>query len=195
MAESVASGRSVAVDDCYVAAALVGSEHVATLVLHGLAGPLALAERRTLERGALVTSLVLLFARTVAADRGAAGRRAAQDLLEGGAPTSRCASAPGVSSVVIDPPLMVAVASVEGLDRYTAVRAAARVAAGQRGLAGEHHGAVVALVASDEPLAVGRRLQDAIAQAGGTATVGVALADRESLRRRTTRRAAASHRC
>ncbi len=182
VAEAVASGRSVEVDGCYVAAALVGSEHVATLVLHGLAGPLALAERRTLERGALVTSLVLLFARTVAQTEERLGGELLTDLLEGGAPDLLLRERARRQRVVIDPPLTVAVASVEGLDRHTAVRAAARVAAGQRGLAGEHHGAVVLLVASDEPLAVGRRLQDAIAQAGGTATVGVALADRESLR-------------
>ena len=35
VADSVASGRSVEVDGAYVAAALAGTEHVATLVLHG----------------------------------------------------------------------------------------------------------------------------------------------------------------
>ena len=66
----------------YVAAALAGTEHVATVVLRG-ARPWPRAERRTLERGALVTALVLLFARTVAADRGTLGGELLTDLLAG----------------------------------------------------------------------------------------------------------------
>ena len=52
-------------DDGWVAVAAAGEEHLGTLVLR-TDGPLDLPERRTLERGALVTALVLLFGRTEA---------------------------------------------------------------------------------------------------------------------------------
>ena len=57
------SGRSVQTEDgAWVAVAAAGDEHLGTLVLR-TAAPLDLPERRTLERGALVTALVLLFGR------------------------------------------------------------------------------------------------------------------------------------
>jgi GAF domain-containing protein len=181
VAESVASGRSVEVGDAYVAAALAGTEHVATLVLHGRRQPLARAERRTLERGALVTALVLIFARTVAQTEERLGGELLVDLLEGAAPDLLLRERARLQRAVLDPPLAVAVAAIEGVDRHAAGRVAARLASAQRGLAGEHRGAVVVLVPGDDPSAVGRRLRDAIAPAGGTATVGVAAADLESL--------------
>jgi DNA-binding PucR family transcriptional regulator len=58
---------------------------------------------------------------------------------------------------------------------------AARLASAQRGLAGEYRGAVVVLVPGDDPPAVGHRLREAIGLAGGTATVGVAVADLDCL--------------
>src|SRR6478735_6128625 len=65
VAEARETGRSVAVSrpggPSYVAVALAGPEHLGTLLLHDLDHELGLADRRTLERGALVTALVLLF--------------------------------------------------------------------------------------------------------------------------------------
>jgi sugar diacid utilization regulator len=181
VADSVASGHSVEVDGTYVATALAGTEHVASLVLHGRGRPLALGERRTLERGALVTALVLLFARTVAQTEERLGGELLVDLLEGGSFTDLLRERARRQQVVLEPPLTVAVAAIDGIDRHTAVRAAVRLAATHRGLAGEHRGAVVLLLPSDEPLAVGRRLRDAVGRLGGTATVGVHLTG-ESLR-------------
>ena len=60
------SGRSVQTDDgAWVAVAAAGDEHLGTLVLRTTQS-MDLPERRTLERGALVTALVLLFARSEA---------------------------------------------------------------------------------------------------------------------------------
>ncbi len=182
VADSVASGRSVEVDGAYVAAALAGTEHVASLVLHGRGLPLALAERRTLERGALVTALVLLFARTVAQTEERLGGELLVDLLEGDSSSDLLLRERARrQQVLLEPPLTVAVAATDGIDRHAAVRAAVRLAAAHRGLAGEHRAAVVLLVPSDEPLGVGQRLRDAVARLGGTATVGVHLAG-DSLR-------------
>jgi len=182
VAESVASGHSVEVDGAYVAAALAGTEHVATLVLHGRDRPLGRAERRTLERGALVTALVLIFARTVAQTEERLGGELLADLLEGAAPDLLVRERARRQRIALDLPLAVAVAAVEGVDRHAAGRAAARLAGARRGLAGEYRGAVVVLVPDDDPTAVGHRLREAVAAAGGTATVGVAAADLETLR-------------
>ena len=89
----------------------------------------------------MVTALVLLFARSVAEteDRlgGGAARRPASTATP---PTSACASAPGASTSSLDPPLVVAVVAADGLDRHAAVRALGRLAAAERGLAGEYRG-------------------------------------------------------
>jgi hypothetical protein len=182
VADSVASGHSVEVEGAYVAAALAGTEHVATLVLHGRPEPLARAERRTLERGALVTALVLIFARTVAQTEERLGGELLGDLLEGAAPDLLLRERARRQRVVLDPPLVVAVAAIDGIDRHAAGRVAARLASAQRGLAGEYRSAVVVLVPGDDPSAVGHRLRDSIGAAGGTATVGVAIADLDCLR-------------
>ena len=182
VADAVASGRSVEVAGAYVAAALAGTEHVATLVLHGRAAPLARAERRTLERGALVTALVLIFARTVAQTEERLGGELLGDLLEGAAPDLLLRERARRQRVTLDAPLAVAGAAIEDVDRHAAGRVAARLASTQRGLAGEYRGAVVLLVPSADPLEVGARLREAIGLVGGTATVGVAVARLESLR-------------
>ena len=177
VAESVASGRSAETDGLYVAAARAGTEHVATLVLHDARRPLDLAERRTLERGAIVTALVLLFARTVAETEDRLGAALLRDLFDGDATDLGLRDRARRQRVTLDPPLAVAVAGAEGLDRYGAVRALGRLAASEHGVAGDYRGRVVLVVPSGDPLAVGRRVQAALRAAGATATVGVAAAD------------------
>jgi GAF domain-containing protein len=176
VAEAVASGRSVPAGEMYVAAALAGTEHVATLVRHGPAQPLARAERRTLERGAMVTALVLLFARSVAETEDRLGAALLEDLLDSGAVDLGLRERARRQHVVLDPPLVVAVVWSDGLERHRAVRALGRLAARERGLAGEYAGRAVLLVPGDDPLAVGERVRTAVRAAGGTATIGVAAA-------------------
>jgi GAF domain-containing protein len=181
VAESVTSGRSVRVDDAYVVAALAGTEHVATLVLHD-AGSLELAERRTLERGAMVTALVLLFARTVAETENRLGGELLSDLFDGKAVGPGLRQRARHQQVVLEPPLVVAVAATEGIDRYAAVRALARLAGDRRGLVGEYRGTVVVLIGSDAPRVVGEDVRATLERAGVRATVGVAAASPENLR-------------
>lgn len=180
--EALASGRSVRSAAGYVATAVAGSDHLATLVRHGDHEELGLAERRTLERGALVTALVLLFARSVAETEERLGGELLADLLEGRERDETGLRERGRRrGVALEAPMAVAVADIGGLDRFAAVRAAARLAARHRGLAGEHRGAVVVL-ATGGPLDLGRELAAVVAAAGGTATVGVAVADPLALR-------------
>ena len=182
VAEAVASGRAVRHDGRYVAVAQAGAEHVATLVLDTGGTELGLPERRTLERGAVVTALVMLLARTVAETEDRLGGELLGDLLD-----ARPEALPALRErarrrhASLDPPLAIAVATIEGLERFAAVRALSRVAADEGGLAGDHLGRLVLLVPTADPLAVGRQLADAVAGAGGRATVGVSVADPDQL--------------
>lgn len=172
--EAVASGRTVAADGVHVAAALAGTEHLATLVLDG-AEPLAQAERRTLERGALVTALVLLFARSVAEAEERLGSELLADLVTGTGDELLLRERGRRHGAALEGRLVVAVATA-GSDRHAARRAALRLAGTQRGLAGEHDGALVVLAPGDDPRELGRRLRDALVEVG-PATVGVAAVD------------------
>jgi PucR C-terminal helix-turn-helix domain/GGDEF-like domain len=174
VAEAVTSGRSVETGSGLVAAALARTEHVATLVLRR-DEPLDLAGRRTLERGALVTALVLLFARSVTDAEERLGGQLLADLLESD-PGSRERLRDRVRrhSASLDGPVVVAAATVDGADRHRASRAAVALARRSSGLAGEHRGAVVVVVPSEDPRRVGADLQAAVAELGGVATVGVA---------------------
>jgi hypothetical protein len=174
VAGAVSSGRSVAVASGMVAAALAGTEHVATLVLRR-DEPLDLAGRRTLERGALVTALVLLFARSVIDAEERLGGQLLVDLLEADAESrERLRERVRRHGARLDGPLVVATAAVDGADRHRASRAAAALARRSAGLAGEHRGATVLVVPGEDPLRVGADLQAAIADLGGVGTVGVA---------------------
>ncbi|MBS2939381.1 helix-turn-helix domain-containing protein [Nocardioides sp. J2M5] len=171
---ALASGRSVVVGSGLVAAAQAGSEHVATLVLRR-DEPLDLAGRRTLERGALVTALVLLFARSVSDAEERLGGQLLVDLLEGdAADRSRLRDRVRRHGASVDGPVVVAAAAVDGVDRHRASRAVLGLARRLSGLAGEHRGAVVLVVPGDDPQRVGAELQSVVAASGGSATVGVA---------------------
>jgi GAF domain-containing protein len=177
VAEARASGRSVEVPGpAYVAVALAGTEHLGTLLLHGLADGLGNAARRTLERGALVTALVLLFNRSVAEAEERVTGELLSDLLEHrDHDETRLRERARRQHADLDGPTAVAVARVEGVERHRAAQVAARLGGEVQGLAGEHDGLVV-LVAPcpDDALTVGRALHERLVTAGGTCTVGVA---------------------
>lgn len=181
VAEALASGRSVRAGEAYVATAQTGPEHVATLVLRA-AAELPQPQRRTLERGALVTALVILFARTVAETEDRLGGELLGDLLD-----ARAEALPALRErarrrqVSLDGPLVLAVAEVAGLPRFAAGRTVSRLAGDHRGLAGDHRGRPVLLVPGDDPVAVGEALAGAVAAAGGSATVGVSATTVEAL--------------
>lgn len=179
-AESVRSGHAVAVRGGYVAAALAPSEHVATLIVHGLDRDLDGPERRTLERAALVTALMLLFARSVAEAEERLGGELLADLLAGraGDPMSRRERARR-QGADLEGPLAVLVVQAE--DRAPAARHALRFAAGRRGLAGVQDGRVVVVVPDPDPVAAGRAFQELAGAVAGAVTVGVAAGEVERL--------------
>jgi hypothetical protein len=175
---ALASGRSEPASRGWVAAARAGSEHLATLVLHPRVPDLDRAERRTLERGALVTALVLLFARAAAEAEERLGGELLADLLDGRERDPvRVRDRARRRGASLETPMVVAVASVQGLDRYLATRATARLAAAREGLAAEHGGAVVLACPGAGAVEVGRELRQALAASGGVATVGCAVTE------------------
>lgn len=176
VAEARRTGRAVKLPeaDGYVAAVLAGSEHLGTLVLHGLTKLLGPVDLRTVERGALVMALVLLFARSVAEAEERVHSELVSDLITGrDTDASRLRERARRHRVDLDQVCAVAAASVEGLDRHRGIQLTARLAGELNGLGGEHSGRLV-LVSPGDPLEVGRQFQEAVIAAGGTATVGVA---------------------
>ena len=176
--EARRSGRSAEVPGedptAYVAVARAGSEHLGTVVLTGRADPLALAERRTLERGALVTALVLLFSRTVAeAEERVRGELLADLLTPDPVDERRLRDRARLQGADLDAAGAVAVAAVPDGERHRAAATASRLAADHAGLAADHGGHVVVLAAGLEPLELGRRLQEQAAFSGAS-TIGVA---------------------
>jgi len=185
IAEACLSGRTVELSTdgdrpCYVVAVLAGAEHLGTLVLHDRQPPLGLADRRTVERGALVTALVLLFSRSVAdAEDRVRGELLADVLSRRDEDPVRLRERVRRQGADLDQPNVVAVAEVESLDRQQARQVSARLAEGLRGLGGEHETHAVLLAPAgqhDTILDAGRLLQERIRAAGGEATVGVAAA-------------------
>ena len=160
MREARASGRSVPVDDggapSYVAVALAGTEHLGTLVLHGLQAELGLADRRTLERGALVTALVLLFARSVAEAEDRVRGELLGDLLEGrDLDGSRLRERARRQHADLDGPTVVVVARVDAGERRRSGQVASRLGGELAGLAGEYEGRIVLVVPqTDDPLRI-----------------------------------------
>ena len=167
-------GQSGGGGTAYVVAALAGTEHLGTPVQHERDRALGLADRRTIERGALVTALVLLFGRSVAEAEDRVRGELLADLLSGrDTDPGRLRERARRQGADLEGPGVVAVAAVEGLERHRAAQVAARFAQDLRGLGGHHDGRVVLVVPSDDPRATGGQLQERLGAAGGTATVGV----------------------
>lgn len=168
VAEARTSGRCVGTEaGTWIAAATAGDEHLGTLVLR-TEGPMGLPERRTLERAALVTAMVLLFGRSEAEAESRVRGELVADLLSGRPQDpERLRVRAKQQGAEVDGDLAVAVA------RHASERAGQRVvgslARELRGLGAVHDGQVV-LVADADPQDLGEQLR---ARLGG-ATVGVA---------------------
>jgi GAF domain-containing protein/PucR-like helix-turn-helix protein/diguanylate cyclase with GGDEF domain len=163
------SGRCVQAGDCWVAVAAAGEEHLGTLVLRTDV-PMDLAERRTLERGALVTALVLLFGRTEAEAESRVRGELLADLVSGrDLDATRLRERARQQGADLDAELAIAVAEHDS--ELPGARIAAALARELHGLGGVHDGQVVVL-APEEPKRLGEQLR---ARLDG-ATVGVTTA-------------------
>jgi GAF domain-containing protein len=160
------SGRCAEVDDSWVAVAAAGEEHLGTLVLRA-DDPLDQLERRTLERGALVTALVLLFGRTEAEAESRVRGELLADLVVGrDLDVVRLRERARQQAADLDGELAIAVAEHEG--DPPGARVAAALARELHGLGGVHEGQVVVLAPEDP-----RRLGEQLSARLDGATVGV----------------------
>ncbi len=169
VADARTSGRCVQADGgAWVSVAAAGEEHLGTLVLDAH-GELDLPERRTLERGALVTALVLLFGRTEAEAESRVRGELLVDLVRGGdTDAERLRKRARRQGADLDAELAIAVAEPDS--DLQGARVAAALAQEIHGLGGVYDGQVVVL-APVEPLELGEQLR---ARLDG-ATVGVAV--------------------
>lgn len=176
LGSALASGRSAeAGPGLFLAPALAGTEHLGTLLLRPRDGELGTAERRTLERGAVVTALLLLFARSVSAAEDRVRGELLADLLSGReADPVWLRERVRRHRVDLEGLTSVMVAEVRGGDRHRAAAVASRLGEELHGLAGEHEGHIVLLAAVQDPVAAGRQLQAVLADVVEEATVGVA---------------------
>ena len=165
------SGRSVQTDDgAWVAVAAAGDEHLGTLVLR-TPQSMDLPERRTLERGALVTALVLLFGRSEAEAESRVRGELLSDIIGGrDLDHDRLRQRARQQGADLDRDLVVAVAQpTEEAPEMQVTRIASSLAREVGGIGGTHNGFAVVL-GHDEPLRLGEALRERL----GGATVGVA---------------------
>ena len=160
------SGRSVQAAEAWVAVAAAGDEHLGTLVLR-TPESLDLPERRTLERGALVTALVLLFGRTEAEAESRVRGELLSDLVSGrDLDEVRLRERARQQGADLDGDLAIAVATPSA--EQPGARVAAALARELHGLGGVHEGHVVLLAPGDP-----RQLGEQLAARLDGATVGV----------------------
>ena len=165
------SGRSVQTEDgAWVAVAAAGDEHLGTLVLRTTQS-MDLPERRTLERGALVTALVLLFARSEAEAESRVRGELLSDLIGGrDLDPDRLRQRARQQGADLDGDLVVAVAQpTDEAPEMQVARIASGLAREVGGIGGTHDGFAVVL-GHDDPLRLGEALRERL----GGATVGVA---------------------
>lgn len=175
-AESRRSARTVGVPGAaaptWVAAAVAGSDHLGTLVLRR-DGDLGQADRRTFERGALVTALLLLFQRLVAEAQDRVRGELIDDLLSDPprdlhALTER-AQRQGAD---LHADHVVLVIGAERVERHRVAAAASRLAAGRHGLGGARGAEAVLVLPGADAAGAGRWARSRLAELGGTVTIG-----------------------
>ena len=171
------SGHTVEAGDSWVAVAAAGEEHLGTLVL-STAETLDRPERRTLERGALVTALVLLFGRSEAEAESRVRGELLADLLRGrDLDATRLRERARQQGADFDGELAIAVA--EHRDEQPGARIAAVLARELHGLGGVIEGQVVVL-APEEPRRLGEQLRTRLD--GATVGVTTATGDADRIR-------------
>jgi sugar diacid utilization regulator len=138
------------------------------------------ADRRILERGALVTALLLLFQRTVAAAEDTVRGELLDDLFS--EPRRGQQRDPATlrerarrHHVDLEVDHVVLVARADDVERHQIVAAASRLAAGRGGLGGQYDAEVVLVLPGRDSAGLARYVRDRLVEvAGTTVTVGAA---------------------
>jgi GAF domain-containing protein len=168
--EQLGSGRLVERDGLYAMPVTAGREHLATLCVGGVPA-LAEADRRTIERAAVVTALVLLFEQTASDARQSVRNRIVSDLVVArGSTLDRTELARETGFDPQHPACLLVLRPADGLPER-ALLIATSTATGEGSLVGAHDGDVVALVPGSDPDAAAKGVA---ARLGRTATATVA---------------------
>lgn len=175
-AESRRSARTVAVPGTsaptWVAAAVAGSDHLGTLLLRR-EHHLGRADRRTFERGALVTALLLLFQRLVVDVQDRVRGELLDDLLsDPPRDVDALAERAQRQGADLTRPHVVLVIGAERVERHRVAAAASRLATGRHGLGGARGAEAVLVVPGSDPGGAARWAWRQLADLGGTITIG-----------------------
>ncbi|GAA1437081.1 helix-turn-helix domain-containing protein [Mycobacterium cookii] len=171
-AEAAASSRTVDGPGLAVAPVLAGSELLGSLGLHR-ATRLDEADRRILERAALVTALLLLFRRNVAEAEGRVRSELLQDLLTAARDPDDLRDRARRLGADLDRDHLVVVADVAG-DRARIAEAASHLAARVDGFAAMHRGRLVLLLPGADHEAVAKLVSGALRGVSDPWTAGTA---------------------
>lgn len=166
------TGRLVERDGVYAISVTAARESLGLLTVGGI-GSLSDPDRRTIERAAVVTALVLLFERNAADARQSARNRVVSDLLtQRGSTDDRMQLA---RSSGFDPqqPYCVLVLRGDGQLPQRTLLIAASTASGDGALVGQHDEDVVALVPGRDPDALARGLAARLGRRAPATVAGV----------------------
>lgn len=166
------TGRLVEHEGVYAITITAARESLGLLTVGGI-GELSDPDRRTIERAAVVTALVLLFERNAADARQSARNRVVSDLLtERGATDDRVqlARASGLDPQV---PYCALVLRGDGQLSARTLLISASTASGDGALVGQHDEDIVALVPGDDPDALARGLAARLGRRAPATVAGV----------------------
>lgn len=174
LARASSTGRTVRDGDCWTAAVTVDSELLGGLVLHRTA-EVSEADRRILERAALVTALLLLIRRSTAeAEDRVRGELLEELLTRPGRDPDGLRDRARRLGADLDTAHAVAVVQVAERVRGRAAAAATHLAATRGGLAGVHGGEVVVCLPGAAPREAADAVAAQLAGVGGPVTTGAA---------------------
>ena len=156
--------RSVDAEGLCVTPVVAGADHLGTLALRR-AEPLNEADRRILERAALVTALLLLFRHSVAEAEGRVRGEFLQDLLAGvDRDPNDLRDRARLLGADLEQPHAVVVAHIDG-DRARAGQAASHLASLNHGFSAIHRGRLVLVLPNQSPSVAAQLVSDGV---GGT---------------------------
>ncbi|MEO7234854.1 MAG: helix-turn-helix domain-containing protein, partial [Lapillicoccus sp.] len=172
-ANPAAAGRLVDLGDRYAVTITAAHQALGLLVVGDVARPLDDADRRTVERAALVTALVMLFERQTADAQQQMRTDLVADLVAGRGNRTELASAVRQYGVDTAKPFcLLAVTAPDSVARRALVFSA-HAAVDGRGVVGDHGGVVVALVAGTDPGALARSVAQRLARTASATVAGV----------------------
>jgi GAF domain-containing protein len=171
-AQGADRGRLVQHDGVYAVAITAARESLGMLCVGGL-GSLSDADRRTVERAAVVTALVLLFERNAADTRQSARNRVLFDLITARGPRDDRVHLARSSGFDPHQPYCLLVLRGETSTPQRTVLLSASTAAGDGALVGQHEEDVVALLPGNDPDALAQQLAARIGRRATATVAGV----------------------